>query len=118
MESVGNIMASLVFLVLMFGLEVVAILILVFSALFPRHLNVVILLGILAAIFMFVELFIWLAATVIGSSGGPLTSDNEGFWYLKILTVISILSLLIYFPAAILRWKASSKRNVAAQDAA
>jgi hypothetical protein len=101
----------------MFGLEVIAILILIFSALFPRRLAVVIILGIVAAVLMFVESFIWLAGTVIGSSGGPLTSDNEGFRYLKILTGVSILSLLIYFPTAILRFKARSKRTIAAQNA-
>jgi hypothetical protein len=116
MVSINN-LGDLLVLVIMFGLDLIAILILILSAFYARRLDVVIVLGVVAAVLMFVESFLWLAATVIGSSGGALTSDNEGFRYLKILTGMSILSLLIYFPTAILRWKARSKRSIAAQDA-
>ncbi len=119
MESIGEILVTLVVLVIMFVLEVIAILILVLSAIYPpRQLGVVILLGIVAAVLMFVESFIWLAGIVIGSSGGQLTSDNPGFRYLKILIGFSILCLLIYFPTAILRWKAKCKQKSDAQNAA
>ncbi len=118
MESIGEILVTLVVLVIMFVLEVIAILILVLSAIYARRLGVVILLGIVAAVLMFVESFIWLAGIVIGSSGGSLTSDNPGFRYLKILIGFSILCLLIYFPTAILRWKAKCKQKSDAQNAA
>jgi hypothetical protein len=118
MESVSNIIGFVLLLVLGFGLEVIAILILVFSAIYPRRLGIVILLGIVAAVLMFVESFLWLLFIGIASSGGTVTSDNPFILYLKILTGTSILCLLVYFPTAILRFKARSKRKIATQSAA
>jgi ethanolamine transporter EutH len=109
MNSAADIITDLVFLVMAFGLEVIAILMLVWSAIFARSMALIITLGIVAAVLMFVESFLWLAGIVIGSSGGSLTGDNPGFRYLAILTVISVVCLLIYFPIAILRWKARSR---------
>ena len=118
MESVSNIMGFLLLLVLGFGLEVISILILVLSAIYPRRLGVVILLGVTAAVLMCVQSFLWLLFIGIASSGGSVTSDNPFILYLKILTGFSILCLLIYFPTAILRYKSKSKQKIAAQSAA
>jgi hypothetical protein len=118
MESIADLIAKLVFLLILFGVEIIAILILVLSAIYPRRLGVVILLGIVAAVLMFVESFIWLLGIGIASSGGRVTGDDPLIHYLEILIGFSILCLLIYFPTAILRFKARSKRQSDAQSAA
>jgi len=115
MESISQIVAILFALVIGFGLELIAILILIFSAIYPRRLGVVITLGIVAAVLMFVESFIWLLGIGIASSGGRVTGDDPLIHYLEILIGFSILCLLIYFPTAILRRKARSKRESLAQ---
>lgn len=114
MEFVSNIIGYLLLLVLGFGLEVIAILILVFSAIYARWLSLVILLGIIAAVLMFVQSFLWLLFIGIASSGGTVTSDNPFFLYLKILIGFSILCLLIYFPTAIMRCKRKQKAGTQA----
>jgi len=69
-------------------------------------------------VLMFVESFIWLLGIGIASSGGRVTGDDPLIHYLEILIGFSILCLLIYFPTAILRYKAKSKQKIAAQSAA
>lgn len=110
-----NVVFDAIFLVIFYGLEFIAILLLIGSAIYARELAYVITLGVVAAVLMFVELFLWLALIVIGSSGGSVTSNNEFIIPLKILAVVSVVSLLIYFPIVVLR--ARRRQRIAAQPA-
>jgi heme/copper-type cytochrome/quinol oxidase subunit 4 len=84
-------------MVLFYGLEIVAVLLLIGSAMFPRLLVVVIILGVVAAGCMAVESVIWWVMTHMDGS------DPDWQPIFKILNAISIVSLLIYFPLSIAR---------------
>jgi ABC-type Fe3+-siderophore transport system permease subunit len=92
---------------LFYGLEIVALLILIGSAVIPRVPVVIIILGVVAAGCMAVESAMWwVMANMNGAE--PTSSTN-----LTIVSAISILSLLIYFPLAITRCRAHRRRLAA-----
>jgi len=104
LTTIESIISDAVGIVLFYGLEIVAVLLLIGSAMFPRLLLVVIILGVVAAGCMAVELAMWWV--LANMNGAEPASATE----LKVLTAVSVLSLLIYFPVAILRCKAYRQR--------
>jgi hypothetical protein len=106
-----GIFSDIVGIALFYGLEIVAVLILIGSALFPRLLVIVIICGVVAAGFMAVEFVIWwVLANMNGAEPGSGT-------ILKVLSAISIMSLAVYFPLAITRCKAPRRKRMSADDA-
>jgi uncharacterized membrane protein len=91
-------------ILLFYGLEIAGILLLIGSALVPRVLVVVIIMGVVAAGCMAVESAIW---WVLANMNGAEPSSATN---LKIVSAISIVSLLIYFPLAIGRCHAHRRR--------
>lgn len=101
MEAIlGGVIGILVF----YGLEIVAIVLLIGSLIVPRVLVVVIIAGVVAAGCMAAESAIWWV--LANMNGAEPDSETK----LKVVSAISILSLLIYFPLAIVRCKAYRKR--------
>lgn len=78
MDSIIKIISDLFALVIMFGLEGIAIVILIISALFSRRLVVVILLGIVASALMFVQSFVWWVVSETGFPGDPCGGEFSG----------------------------------------
>lgn len=92
-----DIIGGILLLAVFFGLEIVALLILVFAAIYGRQLAFVIVCGIVAAVVMAAEslvLFLCSAA----SSDFPASA-------MLITSALSIVCLGIYFPLAIMRCK-------------
>jgi hypothetical protein len=98
-----SILEDIIGIVLFYGLEIVAVLILIGSALFARLRVVVIICGIIAAGLMAGEWFLWWVLAAMDHA--QLSADTN----LKVVSAISVLSLLIYFPVAIARLKAHRK---------
>lgn len=98
-----DIIGLVLLLGVLFGLEIVAIFILIMSALYGRQLVFVILCGIVAAVVMAAEslvLFLCSAA----SSDFPASAT-------LITSAVSIVSLGIYFPIAIRRCKRKQRSD-------
>jgi hypothetical protein len=85
---------------MLFGLEIVAIFILIMSAIYGRQLVFVILCGTVAAVLMAVESLIWWIC-VAGNYEFGFRSETA----LILVSAVSIVSLGIYFPVAIMRCK-------------
>jgi hypothetical protein len=84
----------------LFGLEIVAIFILIMAAIYGRQLVFVILCGVVAAVLMACESVIWWIC-VAGNYEFGFRSETA----LIIVSAVSLLSLGIYFPVAIMRCK-------------
>jgi len=84
----------------LFGLEIVAIIILMMSARYGRQLAFVILCGIVAAVLMAIESLIWWICVAGGYEFG-FPSETA----LISASALSIVSLGIYFPVTIRRCK-------------
>jgi uncharacterized membrane protein YjgN (DUF898 family) len=91
---------------LLFGLEIVAIFILVMSLRYARQLVFVLLCGGVAAVLMAVESIAWWICAAGGYEFG-FRSDTT----LSIVSAVSIVSLGVYFPAAIMRCKRTRWSN-------
>jgi hypothetical protein len=99
-----DIIGRLLVLCILLGLEVVAIVVLILSAIYARQLSVVITCGVVAAVVMAVEYcfcFIWAAGGYADGVGGEALPG--------IVAVVSIVSLGIYFPIALRRCKRRQK---------
>src|SRR5215210_1126996 len=99
-------MDTILGLLLFFGLGLLGLTTLILSAIYSRSTIAVIVWGVIASILLVLEcvFMIWLAgigAATSGSSGGMT----------GIVFLISVLSLFIYFPAAILRIRKAQDRN-------
>ena len=104
MESIMEVLAEVGGILLFSGLEIVAIVMLIAAAIYSRKLVVVIIMGVLATGCMAIEwIILWALADLN-------RSDPNFAMTLKVVSAISILSLLIYFPIAIRRCKASGNR--------
>jgi hypothetical protein len=99
-----DIIGGLLFFGLIFGLEIAAIVILIFTAIYARARLVVIVCGIVAAVLTAAEsilcyiLYAGLYANDLGGKMLPLT-----------VSAVSIVSLAIYFPIALARVKRREK---------
>jgi hypothetical protein len=94
----------LLFIVVLFGLEIVAIFILIMSARYRRQLAFVLICGIVAAVLMAIESLIWWICVAGGYEFG-FRSDTT----LIIVSAVSVVALGIYFPIAIMRCKRKQK---------
>ena len=104
METIMEVLAAVGGILLFSGLEIVAIVMLIAAAIYSRKLVVVIVMGVLAAGCMAIEwIILWALADLN-------RSDPTFGITLKIVSAISILCLLIYFPLAIRRCKAYRQR--------
>jgi hypothetical protein len=102
MDTMDKVQGFLLF----FGLEIVAIVMLIASTIYSRNLAVVIVMGVIAAGCMAVEgVILWVLAIMDGADPNFMT-------ILIVVSAISILSLGIYFPLAIRRCKAHQQRLV------
>ena len=106
-RTMETILDNVVGILLFYGLEIGALVLLIGSALVPRVLVVVIIIGVLAAGCMAVESVMWWV--LANMNGAELSSATN----LKIVSAISVLSLLLYFPLAIGRCKAHRRRLAA-----
>lgn len=86
------------------GLEIVAIVMLIASTIYSRNLVVVIVMGVIAAGCMAVE---WIVLWVLAIMDG---ADPNFMTILIVVSAISILSLGIYFPLGLKRFKAHQRR--------
>jgi hypothetical protein len=92
-----------------FGLGIIALLILVSSALHPKNVRNVLIRGMVAAIFLGLQciLSIFLVSAFSQIAGPEVTRRGEAITGIVIL--ISAFSLAVYFPVAIARAKHSIK---------
>jgi hypothetical protein len=93
-----DIIGSALLFGLLFGLEIVAIFILIMSAIYGRQLVFVIVCGVVAAVLMAIESLIWWIC-VEGKYEFGFRSETT----LIIVSAVSVVSLAIYFPIAIMR---------------
>jgi hypothetical protein len=93
-------LSAVCFFGMLFGLEVVAIFILIVAAICGRQLVFVILCGVVAAVLMAIESVIWWICVA-----GKYEFGFRGETALIIVSGVSIVSLGIYFPTAIMRCK-------------
>lgn len=84
----------------LFGLEIVALFILIMSTIYGRQRIFVIFCGAVATVLMAIETSIWWICTAGGHEFG-FRSETV----LVIVSAVSIVSLAIYFPIAITRCK-------------
>ena len=104
----GDIIGWIGLSVVFFGLEIVALFILIMAWRYARQLVFVLLCGGVAAVLMAIESFAWIC--VAGQTA--LQGTDLGFWSAVALigiSAISIVSLGIYFRAAVMRWKRTQK---------
>jgi hypothetical protein len=101
-----DIIGSALLFGLLFGLEIVAVFVLIMSTVYGRQLVFVILCGIVAAVLMAIESLIWWIC-VAGNYEFGFRSETA----LIIVSAVSVLSLGIYFPLAIIRCKRKQARE-------
>lgn len=101
-----DIIGLVLLLGVLFGCEIVAIFILIMSALYGRQLVFVILCGSVAAVLMAIESFIWWVCAAGGYEFG-FRSDTT----LIIVSAVSIVGLGVYFPIAIMRCKRKQRSD-------
>lgn len=93
---------------MLFGLEIVAVFILIMSAVYGRQLVFVILCGIVAAVLMAIESVIWWIC-VAGNYEFGFRSETA----LIIVSAVSVVSLAFYFPTAIHAMQAQAGKRCA-----
>jgi hypothetical protein len=99
----------------LFGLGVLALLILLLAGCFARGKVTVILAGILAAILMVLEC---LLLNVLAGIASATSTSQQGYQMLEITVAIFVVSLAAYFPLAFIRVKRrSNSRGPWAKDA-
>jgi len=97
-------------LLLLFGLQIIAFLVLVFSVIFARWLAVVIIGGIVALVLMVAEVALWVFMAGVGSA---TSGSQEAYRIPIVLAIISFASLVAYIPIALLRWRRFRSRHLA-----